>query len=356
MCYSAAREPLTLPACLPQAGGCRALAEDVLALLEQAAQLRGAGGSAQQLGRVERELQLKGSTLARECAARRQFVAPAADGGAGGAAYEYDPRFLVFEFIGGFMLREQQVELVRRFASAAKGGRSLCHQMIMGAGKTTVIAPMLDLLLADGKTLVVQCVPKALLQMSRSVVRTVFGAVVPKAVFTFAFERHSAVTPALLRKLTLARDSRAVVVATPSAIKSFAVKFVELLNELAALGRAGREQRARERGQGGMAALKGKMSSGLTGMLSAVKSKFTGEEDAGEGRAQAEGRLRAQAETCAGVLALFRAGALLLDEVGVQLLVLGCCCWCCCCCCWCCCCWCCCCCSCCCCCCCCCCC
>jgi hypothetical protein len=30
------------------------------------------------------------------------------------------------------------VALVRRFVDAVRGGRSLCHQMIMGAGKTTV--------------------------------------------------------------------------------------------------------------------------------------------------------------------------------------------------------------------------
>ena len=32
----------------------------------------------------------------------------------------------------------------------------MCHQMIMGAGKTTVVAPTLGLLLADGRRLVME--------------------------------------------------------------------------------------------------------------------------------------------------------------------------------------------------------
>jgi hypothetical protein len=39
----------------------------------------------------------------------------------------------------------------------------------MGAGKTTVIAPLLALMLGDGESLVLSVVPKALLDMSRNV-------------------------------------------------------------------------------------------------------------------------------------------------------------------------------------------
>lgn len=62
------------------------------------------------------------------------------------------------------MLRPRQVELVGEFMRAAMSGRSRVEQvvncrcflqvvqMIMGAGKTTVIVPLLTLLLADGGT------------------------------------------------------------------------------------------------------------------------------------------------------------------------------------------------------------
>jgi hypothetical protein len=45
---------------------------------------------------------------------------------------------------------------VRRFVAAYARGDSMCHQLIMGAGKTTVIGPLLALLLGDGNTLVMQ--------------------------------------------------------------------------------------------------------------------------------------------------------------------------------------------------------
>ncbi len=70
-------------------------------------------------------------------------------------------------------------------------GESQCHQMIMGAGKTTVVGPLLALMLGDAKMLVMQgttttvssriemrltvpplvpsqVVPHALLEMSRA--------------------------------------------------------------------------------------------------------------------------------------------------------------------------------------------
>jgi hypothetical protein len=49
----------------------------------------------------------------------------------------FDPRFLTFEFINNLVMRKQQHQLVTRFLKAAASGDSLCHQMIMGAGKTT---------------------------------------------------------------------------------------------------------------------------------------------------------------------------------------------------------------------------
>ena len=62
----------------------------------------------------------------------------------------------------------------------ALGGESQCRQMIMGAGKTTVIAPLLCLMLADGRRSVVQVVPGALLDMSREVLWGCFTAALVK--------------------------------------------------------------------------------------------------------------------------------------------------------------------------------
>jgi hypothetical protein len=48
----------------------------------------------------------------------------------------YDPRFLLFEFIIGFMLRSSQYDVIRNFKTS-DSTYSRVQQMIMGAGKTT---------------------------------------------------------------------------------------------------------------------------------------------------------------------------------------------------------------------------
>jgi hypothetical protein len=60
----------------------------------------------------------------------------------------------------------------------------------MGAGKTTVVSPLLSLCLADGDRLVTQVMPTNLLEQSRNVLRRAFSSpVMPKRIYTFAFSR-----------------------------------------------------------------------------------------------------------------------------------------------------------------------
>ena len=102
-------------------------------------------------------------------------------------------------------------------ASAKYGKRSCVHQMIMGAGKTRVIGPMLALILADGISLVTQVVPSALLEMTRGVMRETFSRVLSKRIYTLKFDRQcdAAESPGaaffLFEKLKLAAEQRAVV-------------------------------------------------------------------------------------------------------------------------------------------------
>jgi hypothetical protein len=101
-----------------------------------------------------------------------------------------------------------------------------CHLPV----QTTVVAPLLALMLADGKRLVAQVVPQALLDFSRSVTRERFSAVVRKAIYTFVFDRFCRIDELLLRKLLKAVESRAVLVCTATSLKAFQLKFVELLH------------------------------------------------------------------------------------------------------------------------------
>jgi hypothetical protein len=54
--------------------------------------------------------------------------------------------------------------------------------MLMGGGKTTVVSPLLCLMLGDGQHLVLQVVPPALLEFSRSVLRSTFNSIIKKPV------------------------------------------------------------------------------------------------------------------------------------------------------------------------------
>jgi hypothetical protein len=120
--------------------------------------------------RLCQEIALQSSKIALDVTCERHFMQVTAD------TVQFDPRFLVFEFTYSLMLRKSQVILVNKFIDALKNNRSMCHQMIMGAGKTTVVAPLLAMILADGKSLVTQVVPHALLDFSRGVMREKFAA------------------------------------------------------------------------------------------------------------------------------------------------------------------------------------
>ena len=80
--------------------------------------------------------------------------------------------------------------------------------------------------------------PNPLLVFTLHVMRSRFSSVVSKAVYTFHFERATDVAPELLQKLHAAVHRRAVVVSTPSALKSFALRFVELAHTLDYMSRA----------------------------------------------------------------------------------------------------------------------
>lgn len=176
---------------------------------------------------IYKELASSTANLAATLSARRDFAASL-----GGGKFEVDPRFLLFEFCHNLLLRPPQVKLVKKLLIEIQSGKSVCHQMIMGAGKTTVVGPLLAMLLASSTCLMTEVVPNALLDFSTGVLRERFSTVVRKPVFTFTFERYNKITPELLFKLRTARYLRAVVVSTPSAVKSFMLKFLELCHIL----------------------------------------------------------------------------------------------------------------------------
>lgn len=278
---------------------CGIMAKKVLGMLTK---LQGMSTDEAVATAFAQNLSLESTTLAMFLRTERHFV---------NDKLEYDPRFLAFEFTYNMTLRQQQVRLITRFLDALMVGDSLCHQMIMGAGKTTVVGPMLALLLADGKSLVTQVVPNQLLDMSRNVMRESFTAVIQKPVFTFVFERSTVISETLYTKLSKAKDSRAVVCSTPTAIKSFVLKFIEILHTLenartiAADAAATIQKQKKKRGRVKNMAMTAKNLGGLFSARTYQSSDIEG--------------MRAETKFAVRIVELFNLGVLLLDEVDLIL-------------------------------------
>ncbi|KAK2197865.1 bifunctional EF-Hand 1 [Babesia duncani] len=147
-------------------------------------------------------------------------------------AATFDPRFLLFEFSSNLMLHKRQVELVGNFVESASRRESCCHQLIMGEGKTTVVGPLLSVMLADGERLFVQSCPQALLEFTRATLRETFSAVIHKNVYTLNFTRFDRATPELYLKLLQARQTRAIVICTPTSIKSIFLRVIHCFHKL----------------------------------------------------------------------------------------------------------------------------
>ena len=94
---------------------------------------------------TSQDIVLKSKDVCKELLSGRHFMKED-DGGK--SLFSFDPRYLVFEFAHNILLRKAQVDLVNKFVDAMKNDSSMCHQMIMGAGKTTVVGPLLSLILA----------------------------------------------------------------------------------------------------------------------------------------------------------------------------------------------------------------
>jgi len=154
----------------------------------------------------------------------------------GKARQYFDPRYLVSEYALGFLLRKKQVRLIRTFMEYEGNKKSRVEQMIMGAGKTTVVGPMLALMCADGHRFVIQIVPIALLEMSRAVMRERFSVIIRKPIMTLSFTRTArkyddqiAYYDGIFNKLSTCVKMHGVCCSTPTSVKSVMIKYVEHL-------------------------------------------------------------------------------------------------------------------------------
>jgi len=165
------------------------------------------------------ELNLKALTLGEGLLTRRQYVDE--------SSASYDPRFLLFEFTHNIILRKAQVEMVNKLIDSLRLGKPIVEQMLMGGGKSKVIAPLLALLLADGQTLVMLTMPPSLLEQQKAVMRATFSSIMRKRSFTLLFDRSSEITWSTVEKLQSAATNCGVVLCTAQTIKSLQLKLIE---------------------------------------------------------------------------------------------------------------------------------
>eukprot|EP00756_Hemistasia_phaeocysticola_P010307 Hpha_TRINITY_DN15008_c2_g11::TRINITY_DN15008_c2_g11_i1::g.123864::m.123864 len=181
----------------------------------------------QQVGQTAKTLTMERAYLCEDLKRGR-----GGDAQSGAQRYFLDPRFLLFEFTWNIVLRKEQIEMVNTFMSKLHRGESHVRQMIMGAGKTTVVGPLISLMAADGKRLVMQVMPPALLDFTRETLRKTFASTMAKQIYSFACDRQIEVDAQAIKKFQRAASTRSIVVTTPSSLKSVALKFVESLDRI----------------------------------------------------------------------------------------------------------------------------
>lgn len=100
------------------------------------------------------------------------------------------PDWLLLEVESNLLIRESQVEVALAIISPASGANSVL-QLNMGQGKTSIIIPMVAVLLADSKNLMRISVPKALLQQTAQLLHGRLGGLVGRDICHVPFSRKT---------------------------------------------------------------------------------------------------------------------------------------------------------------------
>lgn len=96
------------------------------------------------------------------------------------------PAFLAFEYFSNLLIRQDQIDDMKIFF---QGKVQPARQKIMGAGKTTILAPLIGLLRADGKRLSSVIVPESLVSAAATTLRHALGAGFHKPFCYISFHR-----------------------------------------------------------------------------------------------------------------------------------------------------------------------
>ncbi|MBS0656270.1 MAG: DUF3638 domain-containing protein [Verrucomicrobia bacterium] len=142
--------------------------------------------------------------------------------------------FLAAEAILKFKLRADQVANIQKFDKAQKNSEDMVLQMIMGAGKTSVLQPVLAFLFARSDRLSSVCVPPSLFVEVRSKLSQVLGDSYDQLVFVMPFNRDSGkdmvYLSTYLEGLRNAKERGSAVLFTPDQRKAILAAWKESLS------------------------------------------------------------------------------------------------------------------------------
>ncbi|MDP1836571.1 MAG: DUF3638 domain-containing protein [Chlamydiales bacterium] len=146
------------------------------------------------------------------------------------------PAYLSFEYFMGIMLKPAQVKVLDtlaihngRISDIQKLGAVI--EMIMGAGKSSVILPLLGQLIADGERLAVVVMPEPLLPTMSENLQQTLGDSFGMGVEVIHIDRYVGsldlkAIDYLLQRFEFARDQRKVVAMTNSGVQSLFLSFL----------------------------------------------------------------------------------------------------------------------------------
>ncbi len=106
--------------------------------------------------------------------------------------HPYATQFLFIETVLNIKMRKDQIDNIEKFLTAVGEEKEIVLQMIMGAGKTSVLQPILGFLFADPNTLSVIDVPNALFEPVKDGLQRVLGSAFNQFIYTVPYERTQA--------------------------------------------------------------------------------------------------------------------------------------------------------------------
>ena len=147
---------------------------------------------------------------------------------------EHYPEWMVFEHLTGMALRDSQIKNLKKLYQEGADSEKIC-QMIMGAGKSKVLLPLLALKKANGDTLSMVVVPQSLYKDVVHSIQLTTLSVFERHSFTLDFNRNSVCSfndlTLILDELKRVKEFQHYLVLTSTTIHCLRLKLLEFIHK-----------------------------------------------------------------------------------------------------------------------------